>query len=100
MHIDYLRQVFERERERDALVWRDRAYSYGWMLQALDEWRAFLDKQAVAPSAVVSLEADFSPNAIALLLALIDRSCVIVPLTGSVESKKPEFREKIGRAHV
>jgi long-chain acyl-CoA synthetase len=40
----------------------------------------------------VSLEADFSPTAVAVLLALVDHGCVVVPLTSSVEMKKPEFR--------
>ena len=52
-----------------------------------------MHEEAVPPGAVVGLEADFSPNAIALLLALIEHACVVVPLTASVESKKPEFRE-------
>lgn len=41
---------------------------------------------------MVSLEADFSPAAVALLLSLIERACIVVPLTSSVEAKKPEFR--------
>ena len=37
------------------------------------------------------IEADFSPNAVALFLALADHSCILVPLTSSVENKKDEF---------
>ena len=42
---------------------------------------------------VVDISADFSPRAVALLLALVEMNCVIVPLTPSLELKKPEFRE-------
>src|SRR2546426_6713422 len=45
----------------------------------------------VTPGSVVSLEGDFSPNAIGLLLALVAQRCIVVPLTASVEAKKPEF---------
>ena len=42
---------------------------------------------------MVSLEADFSPNAVGWLLAIIDLGCVVVPLTSAVEAQKPELRE-------
>lgn len=93
MHIDHLVQVFRSNASKDALVWKERVYSYEWMAQAVDRWLDHLKSHSLQPSTVVSLEADFSPNAIALMLALIERSCVIVPLTASVQAKKPEFRE-------
>ncbi|MCK5679855.1 hypothetical protein KAI46_03480 [bacterium] len=43
--------------------------------------------------AVTIIEADFSPNAIALFLALINHACILVPLTRSVESNKTELIE-------
>ena len=42
------------------------------------------------------LEADFSPNSVALLLALVQAHCIVVPLTKSVEGKKSEFIEIAG----
>jgi len=93
MAIDYMLDVFRAHSGKDAIVWRDQPFSYGWLLDATAEWRDRLAAHAVAPGAVVSLEADFSPNAIALLLALIAHRCVVVPLTDSVGPKKAEFRE-------
>src|SRR5437867_8581667 len=79
--------------EKDAVIWQGRAYRYAWLYEAVSRWYAVLEEQGVKPGSVVSLEADFSPNAIGLLLALIRRSCIVVPLTASVEVKKNEFRE-------
>src|SRR2546427_4910642 len=79
--------------EKDAVIWQGRAYRYAWLYEAVSRWYAVLEEQGVKPGGVVSLEADFSPNAIGLLLALIQRSCIVVPLTASVEVKKSEFRE-------
>src|SRR2546426_4585368 len=79
--------------EKDAVIWQGRAYRYAWLYEAVSRWYAVLEEQGVKPGSVVSLEADFSPNAIGLLLALIRRSCIVVPLTASVEVKKSEFRE-------
>ncbi len=93
MHIDFLRERFAAARERDALVWRDQTFTYGWLLDELDQLSRNLDAAGVEHGAVVSVEADFSPRAVALLLALIERNAILVPLTSSVEEKKPEFRE-------
>ena len=93
MHIDFLRKRFAESPDTDAVVWRDQRYTYGYLLEAVDSWLARLDEQDVADSSVVSIEADFSPNAIALMLALIERNCIVVPLSQSVDAQKPEFRE-------
>ncbi len=42
---------------------------------------------------VVAIEADFSPSSTALLLALVQHGCVVVPLTESVRQQREEFLE-------
>ncbi len=93
MYIDFLLDVFRRNMEKDAIIWRDQAFSYGWLTKAIGRWTNRLKQEVVEPGAVVSLEADYSPNAVALMLALVERGCVIVPLTASVEKQKAKFRE-------
>lgn len=88
-----MRQRFAEAGEADALVWRDRSYSYAYLLEQIDVWNQMLDDADIENGTVVSVEADFSPSATALMLALIERNCLFVPLSSSVESKKPEFRE-------
>jgi len=91
--LDFLRTVFRESGTADALIWRDRAYSYGWLGDALDGAGESLRQAGLPDGAVVSLEADFSPTSVATLLALIERDAIVVPLTESVSSNKPEFRE-------
>lgn len=93
MSIDFLEDIFRESGNRDAVIWRDQPYSYGWILDAIDRWKNRLRNEALPPGSVVSLEADFSPDSIALLLTLVAHRCVVVPLTGTVEAQKPEFRE-------
>jgi acyl-CoA synthetase (AMP-forming)/AMP-acid ligase II len=93
MHIDFLRERFAEAGEKDALIWRDNAYSYQFLLDQLDDWLKILDDADVTAGSVVAVEADFSPRAIALMLALIERNCIFVPLSSSIEGKKTEFRE-------
>lgn len=92
MIIDFLLERFRASDLKDVIVWRDRAFSYGWLLEAVERWSERLREEKLPEGAVVSLEADFSPNAVALMLALMEHRCVIVPLTSSVEVQKPAFR--------
>jgi acyl-coenzyme A synthetase/AMP-(fatty) acid ligase len=92
--IEFLLERFRRHRDHDALVWRDENYRYGWLLGAIGRWQGWLEREGVGPGCTVTLEADFSPDALALLLALVDRGCIITPLANSVpESTRQRFRE-------
>lgn len=91
MFIDFLTEVFEEHRHGEAIVWRDRSYSYGWLLERMRLWRRRLEAEDVRPGTVSVVEADFSPNAVALFLVLVERGCILVPLTSAVEANKPEF---------
>jgi acyl-coenzyme A synthetase/AMP-(fatty) acid ligase len=93
MYIDFLREGFAKHSGKPALIWRDTPYDFGWLLAEVDRCKADLERHDVPAGAAVSLEADFSPKAIALLLALLEHRAIIVPLTSSVQNKKPEFRE-------
>ena len=88
MHIDFLKERFLKAGESDALVWQDQTFSYAYMLERLEEWQQILEKQGIIAGSIVSVEADFSPQAVALMLALVDRNCIIVPLSSSVDNKK------------
>lgn len=92
MYIDFLLQIFEKNKNKEAIIWNDESYSYDWLLQSIAKWKDELHRRSFRPNTIVSLEADFSPDSVAILLVLIESGCVIVPLSGSVESKKPEFR--------
>ncbi len=91
--IEFLKQVFRDNAAATAIVWRDRSYDYGWLLAETEEWGRRLGREGIEPGAVVIVEADFSPASVALLLALVERRTILVPLTSSVEAKKPELIE-------
>lgn len=93
MNIDFLLERFAANREHDAIIWRDQYWKYGWLLDRVREWQARIQAEAIAPGSVVLLDADFSPNSVALWLALVEYGCIIVPLTSSVAAKKAEFTQ-------
>jgi long-chain acyl-CoA synthetase len=89
--IDFFEERFAANSDADAMVWRDETYSYGWLAERLNDWRTRLAAENVGSGQVVILEADFSPASVALVLALLDRGCIIVPLTPAVGAKRDEF---------
>jgi long-chain acyl-CoA synthetase len=91
MFADFLLKVFEENKEKDAIIWRDKKYTYEWLLERLLYWQDRLKNENIPPNAVVILEADFSPNSVALFLALVQFGHTLVPLTSSVEKQKKEF---------
>lgn len=93
MHLGFLREVFDEHGAEDALIWNEQPFRYSWLLEALDRASQDLTAAGLDEGAVVSVEADFSPTGIATILALMERSCIIVPLTESVQDQKPEFRK-------
>ena len=92
-HVDFLHRAFAANASNPALVWRDRETSYGELTRLIAECDATLEDAGVGRGAVTSLEADFSPTAVAMLLALIERSCVVVPLTSGAGDKLSLFRQ-------
>lgn len=92
MYISFLLKVFGEQKENEAIIWKDVVYTYGDLLNLVHDNIGML-KSHIKKEMVVSLEADFSPKSIALLLALIEYGCIIVPLTESVAHKKEKFKE-------
>ncbi len=93
MFIDFLKRVFQENARSDAIVWLDKVYPYQWLLDRIHYWDDVLCRESINEGNVVILEADFSPNATALFLSLLDRGCILVPLTSVVAAKRREFIE-------
>jgi long-chain acyl-CoA synthetase len=89
--IDFLLSNFRMHSGSEAIIWRDQSYNYRWLAERVLHWQDYLGRQEIARGTVVALEADFSPNAVALFLALVENRCVLVPLTSAVASKRDEF---------
>lgn len=93
MFIDFLINIFREVEKDDFIVWNEKTYSYGWLAEKVAFFVGELNKEGIVKSSVVSLEGDFTPNSIAVLLALIENGCVIIPLASSVEVHKKKFLE-------
>lgn len=88
MFIDFLQERFCENETQDAIVWQDRVFDYGWLHRQIGKWQQTLAEQEVPAGAVVALEADYSPQSMALLLALVSRGCIVAPLSGATTTAK------------
>lgn len=91
--IDFMLDGFRKNASAEAIVWRDESFRYDWLAERVEHWRTWLVEQSIGAGTVAVLEADFSPNAVALFLALADAGCVLVPLTSAVAARRDEFIE-------
>jgi len=90
MHIKFLHDVFNEFGNKDSIIWKKSTQSYKSLSDKIQEFRLIIDSNNIKKGAVIALEGDFSPGSIALLMALIEKSCIIVPLT--YKSNKNESR--------
>ncbi len=91
MSVQWLLERMAQWPERAAIVWSGQSYSYAELLRRVAAWGDELSRLDIGPGTVVSLEGDYSPNAVSLLLALIERAAIVVPLTRTVEAHREEF---------
>jgi acyl-CoA synthetase (AMP-forming)/AMP-acid ligase II len=97
--LGWLYERFSANRDNRFMVFRGHRYTYEWLLEKIGLWKERLENEAIKQGTSVSIEGDYSPEVVALLLALIERDCIIVPLTDSVAVHKAEFRQ-IAEVHV
>jgi acyl-coenzyme A synthetase/AMP-(fatty) acid ligase len=88
----WLYDVFEEHKNETSLVWRGATFSYKWLTERIYRWHEQLEPHDIRAGVVVSIEGDYSPESIALLIALIERNAIIVPLTISAKEEIEECR--------
>ena len=83
MHYDFLFDVFNEFANNDAVIWSGKKYSYKSLINNANKSQLVIDSHEIKPGTVVAIIGDFTPNSIGLLLALIEKACIIVPLTNT-----------------
>ena len=74
-----------------AIIWHNQELKYKDVLKRVNFWENQVSYLGVSPGSVIGLEGNYSPNACALLLALIQRKAIVVPLTKAVRVYRDEF---------
>ena len=91
MYIDYIFNVFKGNKSDISIIWKGNKYSYKSLIKNIEKSILLIDSYRIKPGTVVALVGDFSPNSIALLLALIKKACIIVPLSGSTNTSEKQL---------
>ena len=99
MHCDFLTAAFAERSDTDAVIWNDHAVSYAALNALIERWSNELDARDVRTGTIAVLDATYSPNAVALFIALVDRGCIVVPLTSLPASEYAQVVE-IAQAEV
>lgn len=79
MSVDSLIERFRRDSDRPAVISPWGRSNFGQLADAVDREAGRLASEQVEAGTVVSLEGDFSPSSVALLLALARRGAIVVP---------------------
>jgi long-chain acyl-CoA synthetase len=93
MSTAFLKEVFQQKFHSEAIIWRGSSYKYEWLNDRIEYWANQLTSRGIGPGQVVLIQGDFSPNAVALLLALIDNGCVTIPLNRERFHERDGLRE-------
>src|SRR5712691_12630635 len=70
-------------RQRPALVWRDKAWSYDQLCESTDAWLDELIRRDIRPGSRLAICGDYSPSLCALLIAALLNRNIVVPLAAA-----------------
>jgi long-chain acyl-CoA synthetase len=93
MSLDWLFEKMESWRPDTAIVWSDHENTYSDLLRMIVDWKDVLVRENIQPGTVAAICGDYSPNACALMLALVDAGIIVVPLSLAARVHWEEFIE-------
>ena len=88
----FLFQKFKNNKNRPAIIWQDKEYTYSWLVQRISHYESIISK-TLPQGAIVGLKGDFNPETIATFFALVSLGIIIIPLTEVFFSKNPGIIE-------
>lgn len=91
--IEFFLEKIAEDPGHQAVVTDSETATYGELLDRINYFTGWLAKNAIPQGAVVSFSGDYSPEAIALLLALTKNNNIVVPLSEDSRQHFVEFRE-------
>ena len=87
MYIDFIKSSLSNNPHHTAVIWNHHLISSQSLLNKIEETKKFLANHNIGRGSIVGLKGDFSPNAIAILCALIEGGCIITPFSISENSQ-------------
>jgi acyl-CoA synthetase (AMP-forming)/AMP-acid ligase II len=82
--------------DRDAFFWQGRSTSFAELAEIVDRWADRLGEERIGRGSVVGVFADYSPESIGLLLALMHVGAIVAPFSRAVAHEMDSFIELAG----
>src|SRR5689334_1906540 len=92
---DFILERIAANSDQPALFWRGQAYDGAWLVNQIARDLELLRTEGVGAGSVVILQGDYSPQNVALLLALVQLRTIIAPLLPSSLAKNPALTELV-----
>jgi len=91
MFIDFIIQKFKNNLKKEAIICDNKIYNYKYLLNRYYFWKDFLNKR-IKRGKVVAVQADYNPDSVTLMLALIENANIFVPFSHSNKDIKKKVR--------
>lgn len=92
-HLDWLIEIFKNHLATPCIISSREPFTYEWLLDSISRWQARFAQIKLVPGTIVALQGDFNPQMVAALLALIDYSAVVVPLSPAASPQHQQFMD-------
>lgn len=89
-YIKFLLDKFASVPNETAVVLRGDSISYGALSREVQNQAKWLISNNIQPGAAVILRGDYTPLAISMFLAMIERGCILIPLTPDAFNSMPD----------
>lgn len=83
MFLEFLIKEFKHNSQKPAIVWNDQTYSYKTLLDLFEKRNNEISQIPDVRGKVVALKCDFSLESVAMILALVENECIIVPVNSN-----------------
>jgi acyl-coenzyme A synthetase/AMP-(fatty) acid ligase len=80
MVVDFIIDNLGKNSQKEAVIFKGKVYKYSYILEKYNNWLEYVDTN-IGKNEVVAIQSEYNPQSIALLLALIERKCIIVPFS-------------------
>lgn len=92
MNIDFLKQSMLKNKDVKAVITDGKVYTFSDIFQEYEQAANFIKQAGIPTESIVSLLADFTPQSIAMFLALIEHNSIIVPISQTIKNVENYLR--------
>lgn len=83
-NMKYLVEMLKNFGEKVAFIYREESYTYNWLLETMEKYRSLIKEFNYS---IYSINSDYSPQSVSMLLALYQSGKCIVPVCESNDEK-------------